>query len=80
MEIFIMEVIAKYPIVGIVLMVLGALLIVAQAIVIATPSKADDEKLEKMKQIPVVGKIFAILLSFAPVQKNGEKLELSGKK
>jgi hypothetical protein len=59
----------KFPIIGVVLMVLGGLVVVGQVVVAATPSKADDAAWEKLKTIPVLGQVLAVVALFAPFQK-----------
>lgn len=59
----------KYPIVGYVLMGLGALVVLAQSIIVLTPSKADDAFWDKMKAIPVLGTLISALAEMAPIKK-----------
>lgn len=59
----------KYPMIGLGLMALGALVVVGQAIVVMTPSKSDDAYLEGLMGKPFIGKILAALAAFAPIQK-----------
>lgn len=58
----------QFPILTIVLAVLGSLVVVAQIVVALTPSQADDQALEKVKAGPL-GKVFAVLEKFAPYKK-----------
>jgi hypothetical protein len=66
---FIVDLAAKAPIVGYILMGLGALMVIAQAVVILTPSKEDDAFVEKLKAIPVLGQLLILLEAFSPLQK-----------
>lgn len=61
--------IAKWPVVGIILSVLGGLVVVGQTVVAVTPSTSDDAAWEKIKNIPILGQIIAVLSNFAPIQK-----------
>jgi hypothetical protein len=61
--------IGKWPIFGIILSVLGALVVVGQTFVAITPSQNDDAAWEKLKAMPVIGQIISLLSSFAPIQK-----------
>jgi hypothetical protein len=61
--------VAKFPIVGLVLSVLGALVVVGQVVVVATPSKEDDAAWEKIKSYPIIGPLVSALALFAPFQK-----------
>jgi hypothetical protein len=61
---------AKFPIVGLVLSGLGILVVVGLAVVALTPSKADDEAVEKVEaKYPLVGQVLKVLASFSPIQK-----------
>lgn len=77
MEEFLNDLAVKFPIVGIVLVSLGALVFIAQFVVLLTPSKTDDEKLQSLLAKPIYKKIFDLLLSFAPFQKKNGKLKQS---
>lgn len=48
---------------------LGLLMVVGQGIVAITPSKDDDEWLEKKKKHKIWGAIINALQNFAPIQK-----------
>ena len=52
-----------------VLSILGSLVVVAQAVVAVTPSKKDDELLDKVEKSSIGGFIFKLLVAFAPVKK-----------
>lgn len=71
------ELIAKYPVAGSVLAVLGTLLVVAQFVVPLTSSKKDDELIDKIKSKPVLLKLWNFFLSFAPFQKGAKGIEMS---
>lgn len=80
MELFLLDIISKYPIVLVVLTVLGLIVVLAQAIVAITPGKSDDEFLAKLESNAIAKKILDILISFAPIQKSEKKgFELSSK-
>lgn len=57
------------PVVVLVLMALGTLLVGVMAVIKFTPSKADDEALEKIRSVPVIGALLAWLVGKAPVQE-----------
>jgi len=63
------EVADKFPIVALVLGALGCLVIVAQAVVIMTPSKSDDLVLENIQKSSIGGLLLKALIAFAPIQK-----------
>lgn len=66
---FLADLALKAPWVPIVLGSLGALVVVAQMVVVITPSKKDDEILGKIESNSV-GKFFLdLLLKFAPFPK-----------
>lgn len=69
MEELLASLMLKYPIVGYVLMGLGALVVLAQSIIVLTPSKADDAFWDKMKAIPVLGTLISALAEMAPIKK-----------
>ena len=79
MEILVAELIAKYPVLLVVLTVLGLLVVLAQVIVFITPSKKDDELLAKIEANPIGKKLVNLFVSFAPIQKSQKGLELSNK-
>ena len=69
---FVTELASKFPWavwILVVLSTLGALVVVAQAVVAITPSKADDLALEKVEQSKIGGMILKVLLAFAPIKK-----------
>lgn len=59
----------KFPIVALVLGVLGVLVVAGQAVVILTPTKSDDEAWAKIKAVPLLGVLIAAIAEFAPLQK-----------
>lgn len=59
----------KFPIVALVLGVLGILVVAGQAIVVLTPSKSDDAAWEKIKAMPILGMLIAAIAEFAPIHK-----------
>ena len=62
----------KYPTLSYVLMGLGTLVVVAQAVVVITPSKKDDEFLAGVQK-GIFGKLLDLVRSFAPLQKKAKK-------
>ncbi len=58
-----------HPIAALVLVFLGLLVVVAEAVVILTPTTKDDEFWGKVKAIPVLGPVLAALAKLAPIQK-----------
>ena len=66
---FLLPLLDKIPYLGVVLMGLGGLVVIGQAVVIITPSKADDEAWAKIERMPVLGMVLKVLASFAPIQK-----------
>lgn len=71
------QLVAKMPVVGVVLMALGALVVLAQVVVVLTPTKDDDAVVSKVKNMPIVGQLIALLESFAPLQKKPDGAGLS---
>lgn len=61
--------VAKFPILAGIFLVLGLLVVLAQVIIPLTPSKKDDAAWDKIKQIPVLGSVISALVAFAPIQK-----------
>lgn len=61
---------AQFPALLSVLSFLGLLVVVGQAVVVLTPSTADDAAWAKIKSVPVVGQLISALAAFAPVHKN----------
>lgn len=60
---------AKFPWAALGLAILGMLVVIGSAVVAMTPSKADDEAWDKIKNIPVLGSILSALANFSPIQK-----------
>lgn len=58
-----------HPVVGYILMGLGALVVIGLGVVAITPSQEDDAFVEKMKAIPVLGQLLLALQNFSPIQK-----------
>lgn len=70
----ILEMLAKkYPLAVTIFSSLGALMIVAQAVVIITPGKSDDRKLEELKKKKIVKTLLDFLKNFAPIQKKAKE-------
>jgi len=59
----------KSPLVGVILMILGGIVVLAQIVVALTPSKNDDAIVSKIKNLPVIGQVISFLETFAPLQK-----------
>ena len=74
---FLEGIFAQYPIINQVLVILGSLLVLAQVVVLLTPSKKDDAKLEELKKNSIFKKIWDFLLSFSVLQKKEGKIKLS---
>jgi amino acid permease len=62
-------VMAQYPVVGKLLMLLGCFVVLGQVWVAATPDPSDNEKFEKLYGLPIIGGFIKALASFAPIQK-----------
>lgn len=69
MEQLVAQLVAKFPIVAVILAVLGGLVVVAQVVVAMTATKKDDEILQKVESNSIGGAILNLLKSFAPFQK-----------
>lgn len=66
----IMEVLANMnPLVRLVFTILGVLVVAGQAIVLVTPTPADDNFMAKLEAIPILGGILKALKKFAPFGK-----------
>jgi len=59
----------KFPIAGLVLGGLGALVVLGAAVVALTPSKSDDAAYEKVMGIPILGPILKAIAAFSPIAK-----------
>lgn len=57
-----------------ILMILGSLVVMGQAIVVASPSKEDDAAWEKIKGIPILGFLLDKITLFSVVQKKDPKV------
>lgn len=68
-ESILMILMAKWPVVGFIVMILGVLVVAGQALVVLTPTKKDDIAWEKIKAIPVLGQLISAIVAFAPIQK-----------
>lgn len=71
--------IEQFPIVGTILVVLGALVVIGQFIIALTPTRKDDEILESLKKKPFYGLVIDFLASFAPFAKKNKKIGLNKK-
>jgi hypothetical protein len=56
------------PVLAGVFSLLGLILVVAVAVIRFTPSKKDDEFLEKLQAVPILGGLLAALMKRAPVK------------
>jgi len=61
--------VAKFPIGTSILIVLGSLMVLAQIIVPMTPTKKDDEILDKIEKNSFGKKFIEFIVKFAPFQK-----------
>jgi type IV secretory pathway component VirB8 len=59
----------KFPWLMLILSILGALVVLGQAIVAMTPSKADDAVLDQVEKNGFFKMVLDALASFAPIQK-----------
>lgn len=66
------DLIGKFPVVSTVLLILGALVVLAQVVVVLTPTKKDDEILDKIQKNSIGGAVLDLLKSFSPFQKKPE--------
>jgi hypothetical protein len=75
MEAVLVQLVQKFPVVGLVLMILGSLVVLATAYVKATKSLADDEKLAKAMAHPILGKIIGAVAAFSVIQLKAPAIE-----
>jgi hypothetical protein len=68
-EEFLTSLVEKFPVAGLILTILGILVVVAEIIVVLTPSQKDDAAWAKIKGVPVLGQLLAFLASMAPIRK-----------
>lgn len=61
--------VGKWPVVGIVLQVLGGLVVAGYIYVKMSASKSDDALVLKLEGMPVVGSLLKALIAFSPVQR-----------
>jgi len=61
--------VAQFPWLASVAMILGSLVVIGQIVVSLTPSKADDEAWAKIMNIPLLGAVLQALTNFAVIQK-----------
>lgn len=61
------------------LKILGSLVVAGAIVVALTPSKSDDQKLEKLLAYPFIGGLLKALMAFSPIQKADPKVEAQGK-
>jgi len=66
---FIQMLAAKYPLVLLIISILGSLPVLMSAYVAATPSPEDDKWWNKVKEVPVLGFIIGILERFALISR-----------
>lgn len=69
----------KFPVVGVILGILAILPVVAQTIILLTPSKKDDAKLEELKSKGWFKVLWDFFLAFAPLTKEDGKIKLNKK-
>ena len=65
----VLDLVAKYPKIGSILVGVGSLVFLMSVIVKLTPSKSDDAFMEQLKAMPIVGKLVAFLESFSIFQR-----------
>jgi hypothetical protein len=68
-ELFLVGLADKAPWLLLVLSGLGSLMVVAQAVVIITPSKKDDELMASLEKHSILGALLNLLKKFAPIAK-----------
>lgn len=61
--------VAHVPYASLILMILGSLVVIGMVVVGLTPSTQDDAFVERLKNMPIVGRIILALASFSPIQK-----------
>jgi len=69
-EQLLMELVTAYPAISLPFAVIGGIVVLAQVIILITPSKKDDEALEKVMQ-GIPGRILSAFTAFAPIQVKG---------
>lgn len=57
------------PVIPIGLGIAGGIVMLAQGVVLLTPSKKDDEAWAKIKAVPILGAALDALTAFAPFKK-----------
>lgn len=57
------------PWIPLVLALLGILVIAGQAVVVITPSQADDAAVSKLLSVPILGGVLKALAEMAPIKK-----------
>lgn len=67
-EALILNLIAKFPKIGTVLIFLGAIIVVGKAIIDMTPTSEDDEWYEVINKNPITGRVLRFISQFAPLQ------------
>jgi len=72
-EAIILSFIAKYPTLGTVLLFLGAIIVIAKAIIDMTPTKEDDEWYDVIHRHPIMGRVLKFVAQFAPLQPKESK-------
>lgn len=69
MELFIQELLVKYPILVSILAIGGTLVVSATAYVALTPTKSDDAFVEKIKAMPIVGLLISYFEAHSLVER-----------
>jgi hypothetical protein len=72
-EALILNLIAKFPKIGTVLIFLGAIIVVGKAIIDMTPTSEDDEWYEVINKNPITGRVLRFISQFAPLQPKVSK-------
>lgn len=68
LEVLLLQLSEMWPMAKNVLVMLGSLVVIGQVVVVVTPTKKDDEKLEELKK-GFFGVVINMLSKFAVIQK-----------
>lgn len=72
-EALVLNLIAKFPKLGTVLIVLGSIIVIGKAIIDMTPTREDDEWYEVINNHPIVGRLVMFISKLAPIQPRSAK-------
>jgi hypothetical protein len=73
MEMFLDGLIIQYPVAMKIASILGLIMVVAQAVVLLTPSKKDNEFIAKVFAVPMLGAALKHLIKYAPFNEKHKK-------